>query len=102
MNSALKELRNIIKMRDQKHWDATKIREHALEEWIEKWVTNLDDELTVLNEKFMTSDFEDFLKEQIGRKLTEAAMEDAITIKKEKNKFKGSLTCIRRIPKKLD
>jgi len=102
MKEALKELRNIVKTPDQKHWEATKMREYALEEWIEKWIVHLEEELTVLNEKFMTSDFEDFLKEQVAKKLAESAMEDAVIIKKDKNKIKGSLTCIRRLPKKLD
>lgn len=102
MKEALKELRQIAKMPDQKHWNCTEMRERALEEWIEKWIIALEYEQTVLDKKFLTSDFEDFLKEHIGKKLAEQAMEEAIEISSEKTKLRGNLTCFRRKPKKLE
>jgi len=96
MDKALKELRKIVQMPDQKHWNCTEMRERALEEWIEKWFVTLFYEQSVLNERYLSSDFEDFLKEHIGKKLVEQAMEDAVEITKEKNKLKGKMTCLRR------
>lgn len=96
MNEALKELRKIIKMPDQKHWNCTEIREKALEDWIEKWIVTVSYEQIVLNKKYLTSDFEDFLKEHVGKKLTEQAMEEAVEISSEDTKIKGKITCIRR------
>ncbi len=99
MKEALKELRKIIQMPDQKHWNYVEMRERALEEWINTWIIQLDYEQSVLDQRYLKLEFEDFLKEHIGNKLTDQAMESAVEITKEKTKIKGSLTCIRRKPK---
>lgn len=96
MNEAIKELRKIAKMTDQKHWNRTEMRERALEEWIEEWIITVDYEQTVLNKKYLSSDFEDFLKEHVGKKLAEKAMEEAVEIHTDDTKIKGKITCIRR------
>lgn len=99
MKEALKQLRKIIQMPDQKHWNYVEMRERALEEWIDMWVIQLQYEQSVLDQRYLNLDFEDFLKEHIGNKLTDQAMESSVEITKEKTKIKGSLTCIRRKPK---
>jgi hypothetical protein len=102
MKEALKQLRKIVQMPDQKHWNCTEMRERALEEWIDKWLVELEYEQTVLSERYLTVDFEDFLKEHIGKKLSEQALEESIEITKEKTKLKGNMVCLRRKEKKLD
>jgi len=99
MKEALKQLRKIIQMPDQKHWNYVEMRERALEEWINTWIIQLNYEQSVLDQKYLNVEFEDFLKEHIGNKLTDQAMESAVEITKEKTKIKGSLTCIRRKPR---
>jgi hypothetical protein len=99
MKEALKELRKIIQMPDQKHWNYVEMRERALEEWIDNWIIQLEYEQSVLDQKYLNSEFEDFLKEYIGSKLTDQAMEDAVEITSEKTKIKGKLTCLKRKPK---
>lgn len=99
MKEALKELRKIIQMPDQKHWNCTEMRERALEEWIHNWFIELEYEQSVLNQKYLSSDFEDFLKEHVGKKLVEQAMEEAVEITSDKSKIKGKITCLRRKPK---
>lgn len=99
MKEALKELRKIAQMPDQKHWNCTEMRERALEEWIHNWFIELEYEQSVLNQKYLSSDFEDFLKEHVGKKLVEQAMEEAIEITSDKNRIKGKMSCLRRKPK---
>ncbi len=96
MKEALKELRKIAQMPDQKHWKATEMRERALEDWIEKWIIVIEHEQTVLSKRYLTSDFEDFLKEHVAKKLTEKAMDQAVDITTEDTKIKGKLTCLKR------
>jgi hypothetical protein len=96
MKEALKELRKIAQMPDQKHWNCTEMRERALEDWIEKWIIQLEYEQSVLNPRYLDIEFQDFLKEHIGKKLTDQAMEDAVEISTEKTKIKGNLICLRR------
>jgi hypothetical protein len=96
MKDALKELRKIIQIPDQKHWNCMEMRERALEEWIDQWVVVLEHEQTVLNSKYLTVDFQDFLKEHVGKKLMEKAMEGIVDITMENTKIKGKLACIKR------
>jgi hypothetical protein len=96
MKEALKELRKIAQIPDQKHWNCMEMRERAMEEWIEKWIVVIEHEQTVLNSRYLSVDFQDFLKEHIGKKLAEKAMEDAVDITTENTKIMGKLTCIRR------
>jgi hypothetical protein len=98
MKEALKQLRNIAQMPDQKHWNCTEMRERAMEEWIEKWIVAFEYEQSVLNQKYLTSDFEDFLKEHVGKKLSEQALEDSIEITTSNTTIKGKLTCLRKRP----
>jgi hypothetical protein len=99
MKEALRELRKIIQMPDQKHWNYVEMRERALEEWINTWIIQLEYEQSVLDQKYLKLEFEEFLKEHIGNKLTDQAMESAVEITSEKTKIKGSLTCLRRKPR---
>ena len=99
MKEALKELRKIIQMPDQKHWNYVEMRQRALEDWIDSWIIQLEYEQSVLDQRYLNSEFEDFLKEHIGSKLTDQAMEGAVDITTEKTRIKGSLTCLRRKPR---
>lgn len=99
MKDALKELRKIVQMPDQKHWNCTEVREKALEDWIDKWFIELEYEQAVLNKKYLSLDFEEFLKEHIGKKLSEQALEEAIEITSDNTKLKGKMVCLRRKPK---
>jgi hypothetical protein len=99
MKEALKELRKIIQMPDQKHWNYVEMRERAFDDWINAWIVQFDYEQSVLDQRYLGTEFEDFLKEHIGKKLTDQAMEDAIEITKEKTKIKGNVTCLRRKPR---
>lgn len=99
MKDALKELRKIVQMPDQKHWNCTEMRERALEEWIEKWFIELEYEQSVLNKRYLSLDFEEFLKEHVGKKLSEQALEEAIEITSDNTKLKGKMICLRRKPK---
>lgn len=96
MKEALKQLRKIVQMPDQKHWNCTEMREKALEEWIEDWIVELEYEQAVLSQRYLSLDFEEFLKEHIGKKLADQAMDEAIEITKNKNQLTGKLVCIRR------
>jgi hypothetical protein len=99
MKEALKQLRKIAQMPDQKHWNCTEMRERALEEWIDRWIVELEYEQSVLSQRYLSLDFEEFLKEHVGKKLVEQAMEDAVELDKQKTVIRGKMTCVRRKPK---
>jgi hypothetical protein len=99
IEKALKELRQVIKMPDQKHWNCTEMRERALEDWISRWITVVNKEQLVLNHKTMPSEYEDYLKERLFSEILDQVMEESSVITKEKNKMVGELVCLRRNPK---
>jgi hypothetical protein len=96
---ALEELRKIIKMPDQKHWNCTEMRERALEEWVEKWMSHLSTSQLVMNHKNLPSEAEDYLKEKLFVDMIDQIMEESAIITKEKNKMTGELICLRRNPR---
>jgi hypothetical protein len=98
MKDALKELRKIAQMTDQKHWNCTEMRERAMEDWIERWLVTFEYEQAVLNQRYLTSDFEDFLKEHVGKKLSVQALEESIEITTSNTTIKGKLSCLRKRP----
>jgi hypothetical protein len=93
---ALAELRKIIQIPDQKHWNCFKMREQALEEWLEKWVIDIKAEQSVLNLNKIPSEVEDTLKEQLVASLLDQLMTDVAHIDKKNNTLVGELVCLRR------
>lgn len=100
MRKALEDLRKIIEIPDQKHWNYVEMRQSALEDWIKTWIIEIEYEQSVLNQRYLSSDFEDFLKEHIGKSLVEQVLEDAVEITKKNTMLKGNLVCLRRKAKK--
>lgn len=98
-DKAIKELREVIKMPDQKHWNYVEMRERAMEEWIYRWFTSLEREQLVINQKNMTSEYEDYLKERMFYEMLDQIMEENSVITKKNNSLIGELVCLRRIPK---
>jgi hypothetical protein len=99
MKEAFKELRKIVQMPDQKHWNCTEMRERALEEWLQKWVIDLKMEQSALNFDKMPSSAQDFLKEQLFSVILDQVMTDVAVITAEPNKIVGELACLRRKPR---
>jgi hypothetical protein len=96
---SLDELRKIIAMPDQKHWNYVEMRERALEEWLHKWICHHSVSQSVINQKDMPSEAEDLLKEKLFVAMLDDIMEESAHISKEKNKITGELICLRRNPK---
>ena len=96
MKEAIKELKAIAKMTDQKSFDRTKLREQALEEWLHKWVIELEYSQLIMNPRAMTTEAADLLKEHVTGQLIDQALEDAVSFEKEPNKLTGTMICLRR------
>ncbi len=99
MNQALKELRKIARMPDQKHWNCTEIRERALEEWISRWLIEAKQEQAALNYNKIPIEVQDLLKEQLISQILDQLMTDVAVITTEPSKITGELVCFRRKPR---
>jgi hypothetical protein len=96
---AIKELREVIKMPDQKHWNYVEMRERAMEDWVHRWFTTMEREQLVINQKNMTSEYEDYLKERMFYEMLDQIMEENSVITKKNNRLVGELVCLRRMPR---
>lgn len=99
MKEAIKELRKIVQIPDQKHWNCMEMRERALEEWINKWVINIKTEQAALKFNKMPIDVQDLLKERLIAGILDSLMTDVATITTEPNKITGEMACLRRKPR---
>ena len=99
MKEAIKELRKLVQIPDQKHWNCMEMRERALEEWLEKWIIDLNVEQSALNFSKMPLDVQDLLKEQLISGILDQVMTDVAVITTQPNKLLGEMSCIRRKPK---
>jgi hypothetical protein len=98
-DKAIKELRDVMKIPDQKHWNYVGLREEALNEWVHRWITTITREQSVINQKNMPHEYEDYMKERLFSEMLDQIMEENSVITKEKNKMVGELVCLRRNPK---
>lgn len=96
MKEALAELRKVIQIPDQKHWNCFEMRERALEEWINKWIIGMKHEQSALNFNKMPLEMQDLLKEQLISQILDQLMEQAAVITTGSNKIAGEITCLRR------
>lgn len=96
MKDALKELRKIAQMPDQKHWRCTEMRERALEEWISRWIVDIKREQAALSFNKMPLEMQDMLKEQLIAQILDELMTDVAIISTQPNKITGEMTCLRR------
>lgn len=99
MKDAIKELRQIAQMPDQKHWNCTEMRERALEDWIDRWIISIKKEQSALNYNKMPLEVQDLLKEQLISHILDEVMMDAAVITTNPTKITGELVCLRRKPK---
>lgn len=86
-------------MPDQKHWNYVEMRERALNDWLERWICHPSVSQSVINQKNIPSELEDYMKEQLFVAMLDTIMEESAIITKEKNKITGELVCLRRNPK---
>jgi hypothetical protein len=99
MKDAIKELRKITQIPDQKHWNYTEMRERALDEWIDKWIISINKEQSALNYNKMPLEVQDLLKEQLISNILDEVMADVAGITTTPTKITGELVCLRRKPR---
>jgi hypothetical protein len=99
MKSALTELEKIIKMKDEKAFKYSENREKALKVWIFDWISQVEASQLVVNPKYISSEFDDVLKEQLTKNVLEQVTEEAVEFTKSANKISSKLIVIRKKPK---
>lgn len=99
MRNALVELEKLIKMKDDKAFKYSESREKALKAWMYDWISQVEASQLVVNPKYITSEFDDLLKEQLTKNVLEQVTEEAVEFTKSSNKIESKLAVVRKKPR---
>lgn len=95
-HDALKELRAIINLPDWSSFCPEKLREEKLNEWFERWIVELEFDQSVVDAKFLTSEYNDLIKMKLAESMAEDLAEDCVSYKVQKKKITGTMVAFRR------
>jgi len=98
--TALKELETLIKYEGNRIENGYVKRKIALEEWIEKWIVQVEADQAIINKKNINLDFQEKMKELLTYRLIDSVSEECIIYKDNEKKFIAEIMAIRRKPKK--
>jgi hypothetical protein len=93
---AIKELYDIIKIEDWTDFCPEKVRQEKLEQWISKWLVEVEQSQFVVDPKYLNSDHSDFVKYRMGQVLGEALTEECVSFTTSSRKISGHLIGLRR------
>lgn len=93
---AVKELQQLIKIRDWTEFCPEKTRQEMLDQWIAKWLIAVEQSQPVVNTKSLSSEQMDFVKYRMGQVLGEALTEDCVNYKTTEQKVTASMVGLKR------
>jgi hypothetical protein len=74
-------------------------RRDALDVWMKKWVTEVENDISVLSEELFTSEYKDYIKDSLVYELAQDLTEET-EFKQNKTRMTAKMRIIRRKPKK--
>lgn len=89
----------IIEMRDDKQWKYSESRKRAINKWLDTWLAEIEVSQLVMNTKYMTSEFQDVIKEQLARNCQEQLAEEVIEYTTTSNKVQSKMLALRKKPR---
>jgi hypothetical protein len=95
-HQALDELYKIMQLKDWTDFCPEKNREESLQQWIAKWLIEVEQSQLVVDSKYLNSEASDFVKYRMGQVLGEALTEECVTFKVDNRKISGKLVGLRR------
>lgn len=96
MKNALDELRELIKVSDWSTFCPEKTRAELLEAWIEKWLVEVEYSQSVVDTKYLTSEYNDTIKLKLAQSLAEDLAEECVTFRTNDRKIAAKMTAFRR------
>lgn len=95
-HDALDQLRSLIKLPDWTEFCPEKLREELLEDWIKRWITEVEFTQAVVSTKYLDSEYSDVIKIKLAQSLAEDLTEDCIGFKTQDRRITASLCAFRR------
>lgn len=99
IEQAVKELQDIIQIRDDKGFKYAKSREEQLSDWLYRWVETVDAQQLVINPKHLDSEYTDLIKYRLTENMLEDVTEVGCQYNTTKNSMEASISVIRRKPR---
>jgi hypothetical protein len=93
---AILELFDLIKEKDWTEFCPEKSRADKLEQWVEKWIVDVELSQSVVNPKYLTSEYNDEIKYRMAQNFSEILAEDCTTYTNQKNRITAKMTALRR------
>lgn len=98
----LEELKTIIEIQGVTEQDGLEARRKALEHWIDKYVSTLTVENSIIKKR-LTAEDSDFIKHYLGYQIAEKLLEDHATVITEDNKIRVKVLVLNKdFPKNKD
>jgi len=95
-HEALRELRALIKLPDWTEFCPEKLREQLLNEWVERWIEDVEYSQSVVNTKYLTAEYNDIIKIKLAQSLAEEAAETCVSYKTVDKKITASMCAFRK------
>lgn len=95
-HDALTELRNIIKLPDWAPHCPEKLRVEQLEDWINRWIVQVEFTQAIVNTKYLNSEYSDIIKLKLAQSLAEDIAENCTTYSTQDKKITANLCALRR------
>lgn len=95
-HQALIELRAILKLPDWAPFCPEKLREEQLDNWISRWIIELEHSQSIVSTKYLDSEYSDLIKLKLAQAQAEDLAEDCISFSTADKKITASMCAIRR------
>lgn len=95
-NKAIKELYNIIKVKDWTNFAPERDRAVLLDKWVEKWVLTIEQRQSVINYKKLPLEHQEAIKYRLAQELHEQVAEKSTEYTTDNLGISANLTVIKR------
>lgn len=95
-HDALTELRAIIKITDWSSFCPEKLREELLEDWVKRWLIELEHSQSVVSTKYLDSEYSDIIKLKLAQAQAEDLAENCISYKTADKRITANMVSFRR------
>lgn len=96
MHKAIKELYDIINVEGDGFRTGWRMRKIELDDWIRKWIQNVDNYQLVTHSKYLSPEYKDYLIQKISSDILEEIIEQCAEITTEKRQINVKLTVLRK------
>lgn len=95
-NKAIKELYNIIKVKDWTSFNPEKDRAALLDKWVDKWILTIEQRQSVINYKRLPLEHQEAIKYRLAQELHEQVAEKSTEYLSDNLGISANLTVIKR------